>query len=184
MVRFLRLRSTISSARSQQSLPYSFWIKQFMYIKNSGVAQAPASIDDTMNTILIKPPQKLFRFVGAVELPPIEFVPPISQGYIVMDAQQLARFVSSFLYIKWWFRRSMYSSAKSLPYIFLIRSTSSLRLRRMNPCLGSSPISVAMFLCSTFALASNFEPVAAFDATQQSERNFIFSIVSRSSVCC
>ena len=58
-----------------------------MYIKNSGVAQAPASIDDTMNTILIKPPQKLFRFVGAVEFPPIEFVPPISQGYIVMDAQ-------------------------------------------------------------------------------------------------
>lgn len=36
-----------------------------MYIKNSGVAQAPLSILDTMNTIFTKPPQKLLRLVGA-----------------------------------------------------------------------------------------------------------------------
>ena len=58
-----------------------------MYIKNSGVAQAPASIDETMKTMFINPPQKLFRFVGAVEFPPIEVVPPISHGYIVIEAQ-------------------------------------------------------------------------------------------------
>ena len=58
-----------------------------MYIRNSGVAQAPASIEETMKTIFIKPPQKLFRFVGAVELPPIDVVPPINHGYIVMEAQ-------------------------------------------------------------------------------------------------
>ena len=42
---------------------------------------------ETIKTILTKPPQKDFKFVGAVELPPIDVVPPISQGYIVIDAQ-------------------------------------------------------------------------------------------------
>jgi hypothetical protein len=58
-----------------------------MYIRNSGVAHAPDSIDDTMNTMLMNPPQKDLRFVGAVELPPIDLVPLLSQGYIVIDAQ-------------------------------------------------------------------------------------------------
>ena len=58
-----------------------------MYIRNSGVAQAPLSIELTMNTILTKPPANDFRLVGAVELPPIAVVPPMSQGYIVMEAQ-------------------------------------------------------------------------------------------------
>ena len=58
-----------------------------MYIRNSGVAQAPESIDETMKTMLTNPPQNDFRFVGLVELPPIEIVPPTSQGYIVMLAQ-------------------------------------------------------------------------------------------------
>ena len=51
------------------------------------MAQAPLSIELTMNTMLMKPPQNDLRFVGAVELPPMEAVPPMSQGYIVMDAQ-------------------------------------------------------------------------------------------------
>ena len=42
---------------------------------------------DTMNTMLTKPPQNDFRLVGAVELPPIDIVPPMSQGYMVMEAQ-------------------------------------------------------------------------------------------------
>ncbi len=58
-----------------------------MYIRNSGVAQAPLSIELTMNTMLMNPPANDFRFVGAVELPPIDTVPPMSQGYIVMEAQ-------------------------------------------------------------------------------------------------
>ena len=58
-----------------------------MYIRNSGVAQAPESCDDTMNTILIKPPQNERSLVGAVELPPMEAVPSLSQGYMVMEAQ-------------------------------------------------------------------------------------------------
>ena len=58
-----------------------------MYIRNSGVAQAPLSIELTMNTMLMNPPANDFRFVGAVELPPIANVPPMSQGYIVMLAQ-------------------------------------------------------------------------------------------------
>lgn len=58
-----------------------------MYIKNSGVAHAPLSILDTMKTILTNPPQKERRFVGAFELPPIEVVPPINQGYMVILAQ-------------------------------------------------------------------------------------------------
>ena len=58
-----------------------------MYIKNSGVAQAPLNMLDTINTILMKPPQKDFRLVGAVELPPTDMVPPISQGYMVILAQ-------------------------------------------------------------------------------------------------
>ncbi len=58
-----------------------------MYIKNSGVAHAPDNILETMNTMFTNPPQKLFRFVGAVEFPPMETVPPISQGYMVMEAQ-------------------------------------------------------------------------------------------------
>ena len=58
-----------------------------MYIRNSGVAQAPASMEETMNTMLMNPPQKLLRLVGAVELPPMEVVPPMSQGYIVIEAQ-------------------------------------------------------------------------------------------------
>jgi len=41
----------------------------------------------TMKTMLTNPPQNDFRFVGLVELPPIEIVPPTSQGYIVMLAQ-------------------------------------------------------------------------------------------------
>ena len=40
-----------------------------------------------MKTMLTKPPQKLFRFVGAVLLPPMLFVPSLSQGYMVMLAQ-------------------------------------------------------------------------------------------------
>ena len=56
-------------------------------MRNSGVAHAPLSILDTMNTILTNPPQNDFRFVGAVELPPIDVVPPMSHGYIVIDAQ-------------------------------------------------------------------------------------------------
>ena len=35
-----------------------------MYIRNSGVAQAPLSMLDTMNTRLMKPPQNDLRFVG------------------------------------------------------------------------------------------------------------------------
>ena len=58
-----------------------------MYIRNSGVAQAPLSMLDTMKTMLMKPPAKDLRLVGAFELPPMESVPPISQGYIVMLAQ-------------------------------------------------------------------------------------------------
>ena len=58
-----------------------------MYIRNSGVAQAPLNILDTMNTRLAKPPQKDFRLVGLVELPPTGSVPLSSQGYIVMLAQ-------------------------------------------------------------------------------------------------
>ena len=58
-----------------------------MYIRNSGVAQAPLSILDTINTILMNPPQKDFRLVGAVELPPTDAVPLISHGYMVILAQ-------------------------------------------------------------------------------------------------
>ena len=58
-----------------------------MYIRNSGVAQAPDSMDETMNTMFTNPPQNDFRLVGAVELPPMLFVPPSSHGYIVMLAQ-------------------------------------------------------------------------------------------------
>jgi hypothetical protein len=58
-----------------------------MYMRNSGVAQAPASIELTIKTILMNPPQNDLRFVGAVELPPIDVVPPISHGYMVMEAQ-------------------------------------------------------------------------------------------------
>ena len=58
-----------------------------MYMRNSGVAQAPESIELTMNTMLMNPPANDFRLVGAVELPPIDVVPPMSQGYIVMEAQ-------------------------------------------------------------------------------------------------
>ena len=58
-----------------------------MYIRNSGVAQAPESMELTMNTMLMNPPQNDFRLVGAVELPPMDIVPPMSQGYMVMEAQ-------------------------------------------------------------------------------------------------
>jgi len=58
-----------------------------MYIKNSGVAHAPLNILDTMNTMLTNPPQKDFRLVGAVELPPTPTVPFINQGYMVILAQ-------------------------------------------------------------------------------------------------
>ena len=58
-----------------------------MYMRNSGVAQAPLSMDDTMNTMFTKPPQNDFRLDGAVELPPMSFVPLSSQGYMVMEAQ-------------------------------------------------------------------------------------------------
>ncbi len=58
-----------------------------MYIRNSGVAQAPLSIEETMNTMLTNPPANDLRLVGALELPPIEMVPPMSHGYIVMEAQ-------------------------------------------------------------------------------------------------
>ena len=58
-----------------------------MYIRNSGVAQAPLSILETMNTRLTKPPQKALRLVGGVELPPRGRVPCSSQGYMVMLAQ-------------------------------------------------------------------------------------------------
>ena len=51
------------------------------------MAQAPLSILDTMNTMLMKPPQNDLRLVGAVELPPMDLVPPMSHGYIVMLAQ-------------------------------------------------------------------------------------------------
>ena len=42
---------------------------------------------DTMKTMFTNPPQNDFRLVGAVELPPMDVVPPISHGYMVMDAQ-------------------------------------------------------------------------------------------------
>ncbi len=58
-----------------------------MYIKNSGVAQAPLNMLDTINTILIKPPQNDFKLVGAVEFPPIFAVPSSSHGYMVILAQ-------------------------------------------------------------------------------------------------
>ena len=58
-----------------------------MYIRNSGVAQAPDSCEETMNTMLMKPPQKERSLVGAVELPPMDAVPSLSQGYMVMEAQ-------------------------------------------------------------------------------------------------
>lgn len=54
---------------------------------NSGVAQAPESMEETMNTMLTKPPQNDFRLVGSVELPPMLFVPAKSHGYMVMEAQ-------------------------------------------------------------------------------------------------
>ena len=41
----------------------------------------------TMNTMFMNPPQNDLRFVGAVLLPPIDVVPPMSHGYMVMDAQ-------------------------------------------------------------------------------------------------
>ena len=134
-------------------------------MRNSGVAHAPDNMELTMNTMFTKPPQKLFRFVGAVELPPIAVVPLMSHGYMVMEAQYGAMLVSSFLYIKWCSSRSIYLSASSLPYIFLMRSVSRRRFRRMKFDFGNSPMSVAMFLCSTLALASNFEPVAALAAS-------------------
>ena len=56
-------------------------------MRNSGVAHAPESMLDTMNTMLTNPPQNDLRLVGAVELPPIDMVPPMSQGYMVMEAQ-------------------------------------------------------------------------------------------------
>ena len=56
-------------------------------MRNSGVAQAPESIEETMKTMLIKPPQKDLRLVGAVAFPPMGFVPSSSQGYMVMLAQ-------------------------------------------------------------------------------------------------
>ena len=56
-------------------------------MRNSGVAQAPESIDETMNTMFTKPPQNDLRFVGRVELPPIDSVPLSSHGYIVIEAQ-------------------------------------------------------------------------------------------------
>ena len=56
-------------------------------MRNSGVAHAPDNIDETMNTMLMKPPQKALRLVGCVALPPIDFVPPSSHGYMVMLAQ-------------------------------------------------------------------------------------------------
>jgi hypothetical protein len=58
-----------------------------MYMRNSGVAQAPESMELTMKTMLMKPPQNDFRFVGAEELPPMLVVPPMSHGYMVMEAQ-------------------------------------------------------------------------------------------------
>lgn len=51
------------------------------------MAQAPESIDDTMKTMLTKPPQNDLRLVGRVELPPTESVPFSSHGYIVIEAQ-------------------------------------------------------------------------------------------------
>ena len=51
------------------------------------MAQAPLSMDETINTMFTKPPQNDFRLVGAVELPPMSRVPLSSQGYIVIDAQ-------------------------------------------------------------------------------------------------
>ena len=58
-----------------------------MYMRNSGVAHAPESIELTMKTILTNPPQNDLRFVGAVELPPMPYVPFMSHGYIVIEAQ-------------------------------------------------------------------------------------------------
>ncbi len=58
-----------------------------MYIRNSGVAHAPLSMLETMNTRFTNPPQNDLRFVGLVELPPIESVPFSSHGYMVMLAQ-------------------------------------------------------------------------------------------------
>src|SRR3712207_4351433 len=135
-----------------------------MYIRNSGVAHAPESIELTMNTILTKPPQNDFRFVGAVELPPMELVPFSSHGYIVIDAQYGAMLVSSFLYIKCEVRRRMYSSDSSLLYSFLMRSVSMRRFSLMKAPFGSSPISVAIFLFSTLAFESNLLPDAALAA--------------------
>ena len=51
------------------------------------MAHAPLSMLDTINTMFTKPPQNDLRLVGAVELPPIDVVPPMSHGYIVIDAQ-------------------------------------------------------------------------------------------------
>ena len=51
------------------------------------MAQAPDSCEETINTILMKPPQKERSLVGAEELPPMEAVPSFSQGYMVMEAQ-------------------------------------------------------------------------------------------------
>ena len=45
------------------------------------------SVEETMNTMLTKPPQNDFRLVGSVELPPMLFVPAKSHGYMVMEAQ-------------------------------------------------------------------------------------------------
>ena len=48
---------------------------------------APLSMELTMNTMLMNPPQNDLRLVGAVELPPMDFVPLSNHGYIVMEAQ-------------------------------------------------------------------------------------------------
>ena len=58
-----------------------------MYIRNSGVAQAPLSMLETMKTILTNPPQNDLRLVGREALPPMLWVPLSNHGYMVTLAQ-------------------------------------------------------------------------------------------------
>ncbi len=51
------------------------------------MAQAPLNMLETMNTILMKPPQNDLRLVGCVALPPMPLVPASSHGYMVILAQ-------------------------------------------------------------------------------------------------
>ena len=57
------------------------------YTSRIQVAASTLSILGYYKNHVMNPPQKDVKFVGAFELPPIDTVPPTSQGYIVILAQ-------------------------------------------------------------------------------------------------